>query len=203
LHVDKVVAHAETYIGLVEFGVGVIPGGGGTKEFVLRLNDELKEGDVRINAMRNRFLTIGQAKVATSAYEAFELGYLREGVDEVVVNRRDQLARAKAAALAMADQGYTTPVKRKDITVMGQEGMGIVYAGANSMEAGNYISEHDALISEKLGYVMCGGDLSSRTDVSEQYLLDLERRAFKELCTQRKTLERMQSLIQKGKILRN
>ena len=202
-HVDKVVAHAETYIGLVEFGVGVIPGGGGTKEFVLRLNDELKEGDVRINAMRNRFLTIGQAKVATSAYEAFELGYLREGVDEVVVNRRDQLARAKAAAIAMADQGYTQPVKRKDITVMGQEGMGIVYAGANSMEAGNYISEHDALISEKLGYVMCGGDLSSRTDVSEQYLLDLERRAFKELCTQRKTLERMQSLIQKGKILRN
>jgi 3-hydroxyacyl-CoA dehydrogenase len=170
---------------------------------VLRLNDELKEGDVRINAMRNRFLTIGQAKVATSAYEAFELGYLREGVDEVVVNRRDQLARAKAAALAMADQGYTQPVKRKDITVMGQEGMGIVYAGANSMEAGNYISEHDALISEKLGYVMCGGDLSSRTDVSEQYLLDLERRAFVELCTQRKTLERMQSLIQKGKILRN
>jgi 3-hydroxyacyl-CoA dehydrogenase len=197
------VAHAETYIGLVEFGVGVIPGGGGTKEFVLRLNDELKEGDVRINAMRNRFLTIGQAKVATSAYEAFELGYLREGVDEVVVNRRDQLARAKAAALAMADKGYTQPVKRKDITVMGQEGMGIVYAGANSMEAGNYISEHDALISEKLGYVMCGGDLSSRTDVSEQYLLDLERRAFVELCTQRKTLERMQSLIQKGKILRN
>ncbi len=203
LHVDKVVAHAETYIGLVEFGVGVIPGGGGTKEFVLRLNDELKEGDVRINAMRNRFLTIGQAKVATSAYEAFELGYLREGVDEVVVNRRDQLARAKAAALAMADKGYTQPVKRKDITVMGQEGMGIVYAGANSMEAGNYISEHDALISEKLGYVMCGGDLSSRTDVSEQYLLDIERRAFVELCTQRKTLERMQSLIQKGKILRN
>jgi 3-hydroxyacyl-CoA dehydrogenase len=113
------------------------------------------------------------------------------------------LARAKAAALAMADQGYTQPVKRKDITVMGQEGMGIVYAGASSMEAGNYISEHDALISEKLGYVMCGGDLSSRTDVSEQYLLDLERRAFVELCTQRKTLERMQSLIQKGKILRN
>ena len=203
LHVDKVVAHAESYIGLVEFGVGLIPGGGGTKEFVLRLHDGLSDGDVRINAMRERFLTIGQAKVATSAYEAFELGYLREGVDEVVVNRRDQLARAKAAALAMADQGYTQPVKRKDITVMGQEGMGIVYAGASSMASGNYISEHDQLISEKLGYVMCGGDLSARTDVSEQYLLDLERRAFLELCTKRKTLERMQSLIQKGKILRN
>ena len=203
LHVDKVVAHAETYIGLVEFGVGLIPGGGGTKEFVLRLNDGLKEGDVRINAMRERFLTIGQAQVATSAYEAFELGYLREGVDEVVVNRRDQLARAKSAALAMAEKGYTQPVKRRDIRVMGQEGMGIVYAGASTMHAGKYISEHDRLISEKLGYVMCGGDLSSRTDVSEQYLLDLERRAFLELCTERKTLERMQSLIQKGKILRN
>ncbi len=203
LHVDKVVAHAETYIGLVEFGVGLIPGGGGTKEFVLRLNDGLKEGDVRINAMRERFLTIGQAQVATSAYEAFELGYLREGVDEVVVNRRDQLARAKSAALAMAEKGYTQPVKRRDIRIMGQEGMGIVYAGASTMHAGKYISEHDRLISEKLGYVMCGGDLSSRTDVSEQYLLDLERRAFLELCTERKTLERMQSLIQKGKILRN
>ena len=203
LHVDKVVAHAETYVGLVEFGVGVIPGGGGTKEFVLRLNDQLGDGDIRINAMRERFLTIGQAKVATSAYEAFELGYFREGIDEVVVNRKDQLARAKAAALAMADAGYTQPVKRKDITVMGQEGMGIVYAGASSMHAGNFISEHDKLISEKLGYVMCGADLSARTDVSEDYLLGLERRAFLELCTERKTLERMQSLIQKGKILRN
>ena len=203
LHVDKVVAHAETYVGLVEFGVGVIPGGGGTKEFVLRLNDQLGEGDIRINAMRERFLTIGQAKVATSAYEAFELGYFREGVDEVVVNRKDQLARAKAAALAMAEAGYTQPVKRRDITVMGQEGMGIVYAGASSMHAGNFISEHDKLISEKLGYVMCGGDLSVRTEVSEDYLLGLERRAFLELCTERKTLERMQSLIQKGKILRN
>ena len=203
LHVDKVVAHAETYVGLVEFGVGVIPGGGGTKEFVLRLNDQIGDGDIRINAMRERFLTIGQAKVATSAYEAFELGYFREGIDEVVVNRKDQLARAKAAALAMADAGYTQPVKRKDITVMGQEGMGIVYAGASSMHAGNFISEHDSLISEKLGYVMCGGDLSARTEVSEDYLLGLERRAFLELCTERKTLERMQSLIQKGKILRN
>ena len=203
LHVDKVVAHAETYVGLVEFGVGVIPGGGGTKEFVLRLNDQLGDGDIRINAMRERFLVIGQAKVATSAYEAFELGYFREGIDEVVVNRKDQLARAKAAALAMADAGYTQPVKRKDITVMGQEGMGIVYAGASTMHAGNFISEHDKLISEKLGYVMCGGDLSARTEVSEDYLLGLERRAFLELCTERKTLERMQSLIQKGKILRN
>lgn len=203
MHADKVVAHAELYMGLVEFGIGVIPAGGGTKEFVLRLNDELHEGDMRINRLRDRFLTIGQAKVSTSAYEAFELGYLREGVDEVVVNRRDQLAQAKRAALELADQGYTRPIERRDITVAGAEGLGIVYVGAHSMMSGHYISEHDQLISEKLGHVMCGGDLSERQKVSEQYLLGLERRAFVELCMQRKTLERMQSLIQKGKILRN
>ena len=203
LHADKVVAHAETYMGLVEFGIGVIPAGGGTKEFVLRLNDEMHDGDMRINRLRDRFLTIGQAKVATSAHEAFELGYLREGIDEVVVNRRDQLAKAKRAAMELAASGYTMPLERRDITVAGQEGLGIVYVGAHSMKSGNYISEHDQLISEKLGTVMCGGDLSERTEVSEQYLLDLEREAFVELCMQRKTLERMQSLIQKGKILRN
>jgi 3-hydroxyacyl-CoA dehydrogenase len=203
MHADKVVAHAELYMGLVEFGIGVIPAGGGTKEFVLRLNDELHEGDMRINRLRDRFLTIGQAKVSTSAYEAFELGYLREGVDEVVVNRRDQLAQAKRAAVELADQGYTRPIERRDITVAGAEGLGIVYVGAHSMMSGGYISEHDQLISEKLGHVMCGGDLSERQQVSEQYLLGLERRAFVELCMQRKTLERMQSLIQKGKILRN
>ena len=203
MHADKVIAHAETYIGLVEFGIGVIPAGGGTKEFVVRLNDEMHNGDMRINRLRDRFLTIGQAKVATSAYEAFELGYFREGIDEVVVNRKDQLSKAKRAAMELAASGYTMPLERKDITVAGKEGLGIVYVGAHSMKSGNYISDHDQLISEKLGYAVCGGDLSERTEVSEQYLLDLERKAFVELCMQRKTLERMQSLIQKGKILRN
>ncbi len=203
MHADKVVAHAETYMGLVEFGVGLIPGGGGTKEFALRFNDELHEGDMRINQLRNRFLTIGQAKVSTSAYEAFELGYLREGVDEVIVSRDHQLAYAKRAALNLYDKGYTRPVKRKDIKVMGKEGLGIVHVGANSMMSGNYISEHDQHISEKLGYVLCGGDLSSITEVDEQYLLDLERKAFLELCTKRKTLERIQSILTTGKVLRN
>ena len=203
MHADKVVAHAETYMGLVEFGVGLIPGGGGTKEFVLRLHDEMHEGDMRINRLRDRFLTIGQAKVSTSAYEAFEHGYLREGIDEVVVNRRDQLAQAKRSAIDLANAGYTKPLERKDIMVSGQEGLGIVYVGAHSMMSGNYMSEHDQVISEKLGYVLCGGDLSERQEVSERYLLDLERKAFVELCMQRKSLERMQSLIQKGKILRN
>ena len=203
LHADKVVPHAETYMGLVEFGVGVIPGGGGTKEFALRLADELKEGDIRINAMRERFLTIGQAKVATSGHEAFALGYLRKGQDEVIVSRAHQLAYAKACALELWNKGYTKPAPRTDIKVLGQEGLGIVYVGANSMLSGNYISQHDALISEKLGYVLCGGDLSEATEVSEQYLLDLERKAFVELCMQRKTLERLQSIITSGKVLRN
>ncbi|MFN5911007.1 MAG: 3-hydroxyacyl-CoA dehydrogenase NAD-binding domain-containing protein [Bacteroidota bacterium] len=203
MHADKVVAHAELYMGLVEFGVGVIPGGGGTKEFAKRLSEELKDGDIKINRMRDRFLTIGQAKVSTSAYEAFDHGYLRNGIDEVVVSRDHQLARAKAAALEMADKGYVAPKREKNITVMGQEGLGIVYVGANSMLSGNYMSDHDRVISEKLGYVLCGGDLSENTVVSEQYLLDLERRAFVELCAERKTLERLESLVKNGKILRN
>jgi len=203
MHADKVVAHAEAYIGLVEFGVGLIPGGGGTKEFVKRLSDELKEGDIRINALRSRFLTVGQAQVGTSAHEAFDLGYLREGQDEVIVSREYQLTRAKAACLEMADKGYSAPLREKNITIMGQEGLGIVYVGAHSMQSGNYISEHDKLISEKLGFVMCGGDISERVQVSEQYLLDLERKAFLELCAERKTLERLESMVKKGKILRN
>ncbi len=203
MHADKVVAHAETYMGLVEFGVGVIPGGGGSKEFALRLSDELHEGDMRINRFRERFLTIGQAKVATSGHEAFGLGYLREGQDEVIVSRQHQLAYAKACALDMANKGYTQPPMRKNIKVLGKEALGIVYVGANSMESGNYISAHDTLISQKLGYVLAGGDLSEITEVSEQYLLDLERKAFLELCMQRKTLERLQSIITTGKVLRN
>lgn len=203
MHADKVIAHAELYMGLVEFGVGLIPGGGGSKEFAKRLSDELRDGDIKINRLRERFLTVGQAKVSTSAHEAFDLGYLREGIDEVVVSRDYQLLRAKNACLELAESGYVAPKRAKNITVLGQEGLGIVYVGANSMVSGNYMSEHDQVISEKLGYVLCGGDLSENTLVSEQYLLDLERKAFVELCQQRKTLERLESLVKSGKILRN
>lgn len=204
MHTDKVVAHAELYMGLVEFGVGLIPGGGGTKEFALRLGDELKDGDIRTNAFLNRYLSIGQAKVSTSAYEAFDLGYLRPNQDEVVVSRAHQLAYAKKAALMMVEKGYTQPAPRNNIKVLGKEALGMVYVGADGFTTGNYMSEYDKLIAEKLGYVMAGGAISSAmTEVSEQYLLDLERRAFLELCAQRKTLERIQSLITKGKILRN
>ncbi len=203
LHADKVVAHAETYIGLVEFGVGLIPGGGGTKEFALRLSDSLNDGDIELNLFREKFLTLGQAKVSTSAYEAFDLGILIKGRDKVVTSRSRQLAEAKAECLLMAEEGYSKPTPRNDIRVLGNQALGLVYVGADSMKSGNYISEHDQLISEKLGFVMAGGNLSQPTLVSEQYLLDLEREIFVQLCTQRKTLERIHSIINGGKILRN
>lgn len=204
MHSDKVIAHAETYMGLVEFGVGLIPGGGGTKEFVLRLSDELQKGDIRTNAFLNRYLSIGQAKVSGSAHEAFDLGYLRQGIDEVIISKQLQLAYAKNAALNMVNKGYTQPAPRNDIKVLGKEALGMVYVGADGFTTGNYMSEHDKLIAEKLGLVMAGGEISQAlSEVSEQYLLDLERKTFMELCMQRKTLERIQSLITKGKILRN
>jgi 3-hydroxyacyl-CoA dehydrogenase len=190
-------------MGLVEFGVGLIPGGAGTKEFAVRASDEYTEGGIRLEVLRERFLTVGQAKVATSAHEAFDLGYLRPGIDEVELDRSRLTARAKVAALALADSGYVPPRERTDIKVLGQEGLGIVHVGAHSMKSAGYISDHDQLISVKLGTVLCGGDLSAPTEVSERYLLDMERRAFCELCRERKSLERMQSLIQSGKILRN
>lgn len=203
MHSDKVVAHAETYMGLVEFGVGLIPGGGGSKEFALRLSDEIKEGDIELNAFRHRFLTIGQAKVSTSAHEAFDLGYLRNGRDLVVVSRARLLAEAKSETILLAEEGYTMPTKRKDIRVLGKQALGLAYLGADSMKSGNYISEHDQKISQKLAYVLCGGDLSAPTLVSEEYLLDLEREAFLSLCGEKKTLERIQSILTGGKILRN
>jgi 3-hydroxyacyl-CoA dehydrogenase len=158
---------------------------------------------MRINRFRDKFLTVGQAKVSSSGHEAFELGFLRNGVDEVIVSKTHQIAYAKKACLQLAEKGYNQPAPRKDIKVLGNEGLGIVYVGADSMLSGNYMSKHDLIISEKLGYVLCGGDLSQITEVSEDYLLELERKAFVELCTERKTLERIQSLLQTGKILRN
>jgi 3-hydroxyacyl-CoA dehydrogenase len=203
LHADHVQLSAETYMGLVEFGVGLIPGGGGTKEFALRLSDEFKEGQIEQAALRDRFLTIGMAKVSTSGEEAFDLGYLQKGKYSITMNRSRLIADAKEKAIELAEAGYTKPVQRNDIRVLGKQGLGIVYAGANSMYAGKYISEHDKKISEKLGWVLCGGDLSQPTLVSEQYLLDLEREVFLSLCGEKKTLERIQSILTKGKALRN
>lgn len=203
LHADVVVAAAETYMGLVEFGVGVIPGGGGSKEMALRAQDLFQKGDVKLNILQEHFLTIGMAKVSTSAYEAFDLNLLQKGKDVVVVNKDRQLATAKAHAKLMADAGYTQPVRRTDIKVLGKQALGMFLVGTDSMEDSKYISEHDQKIANKLAYVMAGGDLSEPTLVSEQYLLDLEREAFLSLATERKTLERIQHMLKTGKPLRN
>ena len=203
LHADKVVAAAETYMGLVEFGVGVIPGGGGSKEMALRASDLFQKGDVQLNVLQDHFLTIGMAKVATSAYEAFDIGLLQKGKDVVVVNKERQIAQAKQHALLMAESGYTQPAARKDVLVLGKQALGMFLVGTDSMEASHYISEHDKKIANKLAYVMAGGDLSEPTKVTEQYLLDIEREAFLSLTTERKTLERIQHMLKTGKPLRN
>ena len=203
MHADKVVAAAETYIGLVEFGVGVIPGGGGSKEMALRAQDLFHQGDVQLNVLQEHFLAIGMAKVATSAYEAFDMNVLQKGKDVVVVNRDRQIAEAKKHALLLADAGYTQEPMRKDVLVLGKQALGTFMVGTDSMKASRYISEHDQKIANKLAYVMAGGDLSEPTRVSEQYLLDIEREAFLSLCTERKTLERIQHMLKTGKPLRN
>ena len=203
MHADKVVAAAESYIGLVEFGVGVIPGGGGSKEMALRASDLFKKGDVELNVLQEYFLTIGMAKVSTSAYEAFDTGVLQKGKDIVVTNKDQQIAIAKAHAKLMVEQGYTQPVKRQDVKVLGKQALGMFVVGTDAMEDSKFISEHDHKIANKLAYVMAGGDLSEPTLVSEQYLLDIEREAFLSLCTERKTLERIQHMLTKGKPLRN
>lgn len=203
LHADKVIPAAETYTGLVEVGIGVIPGGGGTKEFVLRASDELHSGEVDTNTLQNRFLNIATAKVGTSAFEAYELGIYRKGKDVVSVNSGRRISEAKQAVIEMYDDGYVMPVQRKDIKVLGRSALGAMYAGIHGMRTANYATDHDVTVAKKLAYVMAGGDLSEPTLVSEQYLLDLEREAFLSLCGEKKTLERIQSVLKTGKPLRN
>ena len=203
LHADKVCAAAETYIGLVELGIGVIPGGGGTKEFVLRAADEMHEDEPETITLKNRFLTIATAKVATSAMEAYDLGILRKGNDEVVMNIGRRIAEAKKSVLEIYDSGYTMPVPRNDVKVLGRSALGALYAGINGMWRAGYATDHDVKVAKKLAYVMCGGDLSEPTLVSEQYLLDLEREAFLSLVGEKKTLERIQSVLKGGKPIRN
>ncbi|MDB4297432.1 3-hydroxyacyl-CoA dehydrogenase/enoyl-CoA hydratase family protein [Flavobacteriaceae bacterium] len=202
LHADKVIAAAETYTGLVEFGVGVIPGGAGTKEITKRVSDLTIKDDVKLNRMRDAFINIAMAKVSTSAHEAFDLGFYQQHKDHVVVNEKQQIATAKRHAELMVQDGYLAPIPQK-VKVLGQQVLGMFQVGADSLVAGKYASEHDRLIANKLGYVMAGGDLSEPTLVSEQYLLDLEREAFLSLLGERKTLERIQHMLQTGKPLRN
>lgn len=203
LHADAVCAAAETYIGLVELGVGLIPGGGGTKEFALRAAAELHDDEPENIPLKNRFLTIATAKVATSAMEAFDLGILRKGTDSVIINKNRRIAEAKATALLLANRGYTMPVQKNNIRVLGRAAMGAMYAGINGMWRAGFATDHDALVARKLAYVMCGGDLSEQQFVSEQYLLNLEREAFLSLCGEKKTLQRLESVLKTGKPVRN
>jgi 3-hydroxyacyl-CoA dehydrogenase len=203
LHADKVCAAAETYIGLVELGVGLIPGGGGTKEFALRAGDELHDDEPETNTLKKRFFAIATAKVATSALEAYDMGILRAGTDEVIMNIGRRITEAKKSVLELHEQGYNVPSPRNNVKVLGRSGLGAMLAGINGMWRGLYATDHDALVARKLAYVMCGGDLSEQSLVSEQYLLDLEREAFLSLCGEKKTLERIQSVLKSGRPIRN
>ena len=203
MHADVSVAAAETYIGLVEVGAGLIPAGGGTKELALRASDKYFKGDIELPTLQEMSLNIAMAKVATSAREAFDLGILREGVDVEVLNINRVISTAKEKVLALANAGYTPSPPRKDVKVLGRTALGSFYTGIASMRMANYISEYDEHIAKKVAYVISGGDLSQPTLVNEQYLLDLEREAFLSLLGERKTLERMQHILKTGKPLRN
>lgn len=203
LHADKCCPAAETYTGLVELGVGLIPGGGGTKEFALRAADELHKDEPDFNTLKHRFFNIATAKVATSAQEGFDIGVYRKGIDEISINQERRIADAKKAVIELFDKGYAQPLQRTDILVPGRSALGALYAGINGMWRGNYATDHDVLVAKKLAYVMCGGDLSEPTQVTEQYLLNLEREAFLSLCGEKKTLERIQSVLKGGKPIRN
>jgi 3-hydroxyacyl-CoA dehydrogenase len=202
LHADRVRAAAETYMGLVEVGVGLIPGGGGVKEMVLRaVEDALPDEDI-FQRIRKVSETIAMAKVATSAAEAAEIGFLR-ATDPITMNRDRLIEDAKQTALSMVREGYEPPAPRTDIPVPGEPALAAIKLAIHMMVRGGFISEYDGQVARKLAYVICGGNLSRRTLVSEQYLLDLEREAFVSLCGERKTQERLQYMLKTGKPLRN
>lgn len=202
MHSDAAVCAVESYIGLVEVGVGLIPGGAGTKEFALRTSDEYCEGDVQIPTLIKNFKTIAMASVATSAFEAYKLGYLKPEKDSVVINQMRNIAQAKQKVLELAPT-YIMPSLREDVLVLGRAGLGALYLAANELKLGNWATDHDIKIAKKIAWVMCGGDLTGPQKVSENYLLDLEREAFLSLCGEQKTLERIQHMLTTNKPLRN
>jgi 3-hydroxyacyl-CoA dehydrogenase len=202
LHADKIVAHSELYMGLVEVGVGLIPAGGGTKEMALRMGDARRSGDVELNRLQQAFMNIATAKVSTSAHEALEMNYLRTQ-DRIVLNRSQVISEAKKEAILLAEGGYVQKNRRSDVWVEGKQGLALFKAGIQGMLMGRYISEHDALIANKLAFAICGGDLDAPQLVTEQYLLDLEREAFLSLTGEQKTMDRIGSLLSGGKPLRN
>ncbi|HEY0375332.1 MAG TPA: 3-hydroxyacyl-CoA dehydrogenase/enoyl-CoA hydratase family protein [Pyrinomonadaceae bacterium] len=205
LHGDRVRAAAETYVGLVEVGVGLIPAGGGTKEMLVRALDSIPKGADDADPfpfVKRAFETIAMAKVATSAEEARSLGFLSED-DSVSMNGDRLIADAKQEVIALASTGYVRPQQRRDVLALGLPALATIKLGIHQMKRGGFISDYDALIGEKLARILTGGDLNHPTRVSEQYLLDLEREAFLSLCGERKTQERIGHMLKTGKPLRN
>jgi 3-hydroxyacyl-CoA dehydrogenase len=205
LHGDRVRAAAETYIGLVEVGVGIIPAGGGTKEMLLRAMDSIPKGVDDADPfpfVKRAFETIALAKVATSAEEARSLGFLAAD-DSISMNADRLIADAKKEVLALAASGYVQPQQRKDILALGAPALATLKLGIHQMKRAGYISDHDAEIGTQLARILTGGELNHPTRVSEQYLLDLEREAFLKLVGTRKTQERLAAMLKTGKPLRN
>jgi 3-hydroxyacyl-CoA dehydrogenase len=202
--------HAELYAGLVEVGVGLLPGGGGCKEMLLRAVDSAAairpggrgESVELLEAMKKAFETIATAKVATSAHEAHGLGFLHDS-DGITMNRERVLADAKARALELVRAGYEPPQPRTDIPAPGENILAALKLGVHIMRQGEYITDHEVKIATKVAEVLCGGHVTSGTPVSEQYVLDLEREAFKSLCGEKKTQERIQFTLKTGRTLRN
>ncbi len=201
LHTDRVQAAAETYIGLVEVGVGLIPAGGGTKEMLLRAVDQAGAADPG-EAVQSAFMTMAFARVSTSGADARRLGYLR-AVDGVTMNRDRVLADAKSVALRRAREGYQPPMPRPAVPVGGADRFAVLALGVHLAHRAGRISDHDALIGRKLAWILAGGDIPHRTTVSETHLLDLEREVFLSLCGEQKTLERIGYTLKTGKTLRN
>ena len=202
MHCDAGVYAAESYIGLVEVGVGLLPGGGGTKEFAVRASDDFFEGDVQNPTLIQYFKSIATAAVSTSAYEAYDLGYLKKERDSICVNTPMNLGRAKDKVLALA-KNYMPPSSREDIHVLGRGGISVLYSAINEFRLGEYMSDYDVEIARKIAYVLCGGDLTAPQKVSEKYLLEIEREGFMSLLGNQKTLDRIQYLLMNNKPLRN
>jgi 3-hydroxyacyl-CoA dehydrogenase len=200
----RTAAAAETYMGLVEVGVGLVPGAGGCKELVRRIISPAMQitGTDPLPFLQQALQTIGMAKVSTSAAEARALGFLALA-DQIVMNRDHQIAHAKGLVLELAAAGYTAPVRGKTCYAAGRDALAALRAGLYVMQQGGYMSEYDLHVSNKVAYILCGGDLSAGQWVDEQHFLDLEREAFVSLCGEPKTLERIKHMLETGKPLRN
>jgi 3-hydroxyacyl-CoA dehydrogenase len=201
MHADRAVAALESYVGLVEVGVGLLPAGGGCKEFALRAAAEAKGGDM-FPFLKNYFQNVAMAQVGKSAEHSRELGYLRPG-DRVVMNRFELLYAAKSELNAMAEAGYRPPLRARNIPAAGRTAIATFKMAMANMLAGRHISEHDFLIGSKVAYVLCGGDVEPGTPVTEEWFLDLERQAFMELIATEKTQARIEHMLKTGKPLRN